>query len=230
MKNMISIVPTITLLRIDPRAITKAYDEDVYADVTIPRIKCSISSFDSVGVRPTLSSSPDDPSFCIRDKSGYEIILLTSNIDNYNASAGLSRSTSKAIPCFWCGEDRNPDKIGRPVACSPQYDSQGDMKLVFYCVDSYCDEECALADIRRCGGGSNKTNCNTMNSEYLISIMYLLKYPDSDCLEPALDFRLLKRYGGTLTYPEFKNKTYRFSSLPNIITSNCKPVYQQRTS
>ncbi len=151
-----------------------------------------------------ISQQRGDPTYLFKLKNGNTKMIATTN----NYAIRKDAKIVSALCCQYCHcSVKNNEQCGIPVRMILD---KG--KMTYYLDGITCSNECALSLYL-----SNRNDPLYLHSESFLRNLHSQMYPGSGVLEPAPDYRLLKKYGGPLDEKEYHSKTHPFVRTANII-------------
>lgn len=140
--------------------------------------------------------------------------------------------------CQRCCLDFDWSRMGIPLSqeeCSGELPAglpfyPGRRLLVIHYEGCYCSYRCTLGALHdRDRPGYRPSNVHYRESGTILRDLFRLSYP-GETLTPAGDTRLLKKFGGSLTYEQYHQTSYRYVPLADVVLAPVKNIYQQLVS
>ena len=219
----IKIIETLTLRRIDPVVILQRYLAGNYKNIDFPENKVIISS-STINLNK-IGSDHHSEIYRFSDKTNTHQTIITTNQPQYQHSKNILENKPSKLPkilCMWCRRDLTTPPIGIPVSMEIKNET-----IYFHTEDAYDTFECAFASLKRL------YSCNHiykdpfyMDSEQMLNCMYKRMYPEeTNKIQEAKDWRLLKSNGGPLSDTDYDNHSHKYITTNSIITLPVKRQY-----
>ena len=220
-KPIVSITPTFTLRRIDPKEVLNKYQAGHYAKEILPTEKLPLAIV-TTNVQPTLGPSPDAEVYTLRLKNNVTQVIATSNHVAYSMYTAKGEELPKGGECGRCGRNYDTESLGVPVR---MYEIGTETR--YYMDDcNYCSFECVLKAIKFFYGCHQRYRDPLyMDAEQMLRHLYSQVYPDAGPLREAPDFRVHRRFKGSIDDEEFHSKKHTYIRMPNIILAPVKVQY-----
>jgi hypothetical protein len=204
-KVIVDFIPTFYLKGVDYNKVYEKYINKEYDNIDISSLPSTkLVDLPDISNIKQYDNNINNDIFCINDSSGNKRTILTTNVKPVKY-------------CAWCHND-----INQPVGIPIRY-SKG---VIYIDQPCYCSFQCAYAGLKRDNPSIYYYRDPLyIDSEYLLHYLYQLMYPNQTLI-PSPDWKLLDINGGPLSKDEFYNGKDTYISLPNVLISVVRRMYQ----
>lgn len=230
--NGFKVTSGFTIRGIDPRAILDRYTSGFYSNrhlKTKDETRVETLKIAPINIIPLNDSTVDDDLYVYKDRHDKIRINVFTNQNEYKHY--ISDTPIDSRECLNCRNSFNHEPIRIPIS-RKLVNVGGTVVLIYYGHGYYCDCRCALSALVRERSQSYRYRNSAMtNSEMYLREIYRYITGSDKKLVRANDVMLLKKFGGSLDYPDWKGNTYIESKdnyiKPKIISVPMKGVYNK---
>lgn len=230
--SIVKVSPGFVIRGINSRDILTKYANGGYKDVRLKiqdHPKNETVRVAPINIVPINGSKPQDSLYVYRDRFDQLRINVFSNQEEFENSAD---STEREKECHYCLDKFKHDPLRIPVS-KIIYTIHNIKTAVYFGLGVYCDEHCAFSSLIESQALDHKfRDIGLKMSEIYLREIFKMRCPNK-VLTRANDKRLLKRFGGSLEYGEWRTNTYRHEKdtyiRPSVGLIPIKGVYQKVT-
>lgn len=199
------ISPSFLLKGLDPISVINKYQSGFFSSITAGKALTIELSKKNAGptLAPVYGTSNSESVFSFKDRHNSNIVIATSNHQNYETFRRNGGHLQCGGRCDFCKEDFEHTVIGYPIAFQENVVlTNADMDVnsavyniiyVFWVEGTFCSFECALGYLNLIRSPSiHQSDLTLKDSEMYLKLMYKLMYPQNGILRPAQDPKLLK--------------------------------------
>jgi hypothetical protein len=135
--------------------------------------------------------------------------------------------TAEPLECMNCGVILTADYVMKPIECEIVYMDDGSILFNVYGTGCFCDDECCLSEIDNHGNGRERHVEDMDNCRCLLIMLHAIAHPNEPILIPAPDRSSLRKYGGQLTRDQYKSKSHRYTTCPQVHCIPAKLIVRQ---
>ena len=164
----------------------------------------------------------DEDSDCYFDKYNVRSLLFTRFAERVNRRDGKTEDHTD-VPCDWCRLQFDTQPFGVPV------ERRVAPEVVYWIEGNACCCECSYSLI--CEDQEKmpeRRNQSYHNSEILLRGIFSKLFPDRE-LRRAMDWRLLKKNGGSLTPQDYRS-SHSITRTHNMRFQSAEPYYEKSGS
>jgi hypothetical protein len=229
-KVVLSINPSFLLKGVDPHKVAEDYFSGKFAGLTWerPTTEKKINAGPIVMI-PINENNPESAKLVFSEKNSYKRVVVFSNQEQYDKYNKGDITKHKCDNCR-IKFDHNTDCIPlykENIYCPDPYDKNAIIKVTAYWgTGTYCDLICTFSAYKQYNQVPIRfRDVSYNNSELYIREIFLLRHPGETLR--SLDRRLLKKFGGSLDYNEWKRDAHEYTRIPGLYILPVKVPYEK---